>query len=58
MNDLSDEQVDRLLDELDRMARQYDRYEYGLPVHAADQAAVMRETVRDWLRDVSDERRA
>ena len=43
------ERVDELLIRLDRMARDYDGYEYGLPTSMDTQMAAMREAVYQWL---------
>lgn len=41
--------ADELLSELDRVARNYESYEYGLPVGADHVGAEMREAIYRWL---------
>ena len=45
--------VDELLSELDGIARAYDHYEYGLPLHGEDTKAQLRECVYRWLLRIS-----
>jgi hypothetical protein len=54
--ELTTEQIDALLSNLDFIAREHDMYEYGLPMHGADEedGAInkLREAVRKWAAPV------
>lgn len=41
--------VDKLLSELDNIARNHDSYDYGLPLYGDDTKAQLRECVYQWL---------
>jgi len=47
------EKVNELLQKLDMIAREYDHYEYGLPMHT-EQLALMREAVIEWVAQADD----
>ena len=47
--------ANELLAELDRIARSYDSYEYGLPVGADHVTAEMREAIYRWLASVDSQ---
>ncbi len=38
-----------LLEALDKIGREYNRYEYGLPLHDAESVEAMRKAVKDWV---------
>ena len=46
---MTDEQIDDLLTDLDAIARNYDGYEYGLPISHELEHPKMREAVVTWL---------
>lgn len=48
----SEGRIDALLRQLDRIARDYDHYEYGLPLWNEDEGSPLHElraAVRDWI---------
>jgi hypothetical protein len=46
---VSKERMDTLINTLDAIARDYDPYEYGLPIYDADGMLIMRLAVETWL---------
>ena len=49
---MTNEQIDDLLTDLDAIARNYDGYEYGLPISHELEHPKMREAVATWLAKV------
>ena len=43
---MTDEQIDSLLNKLDRAARDYNEFDYGLPLEGATK---LRQIVREWI---------
>ncbi len=44
--------IDKLINDLDSSARDYDGYEYGLPTHEGDHLFKMRMIILEWLKDL------
>lgn len=50
---MNDQQIDKLLKELDDIARTADRWEYGLPIGTRENKK-LRQAVRNWLLQQSE----
>ncbi len=46
------ESIDSLIHALNEAARDYDSYEYGLPIHKGDHLFKMRMIIIEWLKDL------
>lgn len=51
---MNDEQIDKLLSEIDDIARDVDLYEYGLPIMNTRATKKMHQAVRNWLLQQSE----
>jgi hypothetical protein len=47
---IKEEKINDLIYKLDRSGREYDRFDYGLPVNTPMNMGKMREIVREWLK--------
>jgi hypothetical protein len=47
---ITDEEIKILLSDIDNIAREYDQYEYGLPLYHDKETNVMVKIVRKWMR--------
>ena len=43
---MTDEKLNEIIHALDMIGREYDGYEYGLPIHCDDEMVKMREAIR------------
>jgi hypothetical protein len=46
---MGNDECDELLEALGTIGRKFNGYEYGLPMHDADEVERMREAVREWF---------
>ena len=51
--DMNDQEIDKLINELDKVAKDCDVYEFGLPIGTIHHEQ-LRQAVRDWLFNQSD----